>query len=169
MWHYNNKDVKTGEQGAWTFRYLQDNVRHIWESNGIVYAAIGNYICKFNDETATDITNDFSMLVRSKKFNSSKNFLITKATLFYESKVAGAGTLTIGNFTTALTFHASDDITALDTDITALDTDPIAGSQFQSNVFRFVSFSKTFYIELTCHSGSIGFRGLELEVEEVDA
>lgn len=169
MFHYNNKDPKTGEQGAWTFRYLQDNIRHIWESNGIVYAAIGNYICKFNDETATDITNDFSMLIRSKKFNSSKNFLITKATLFYESKVAGAGTLTIGNFTAALTFPASDDITILDTDITIQDTDPIVGSQYQSNVFRFVSFSKTFYVELTCHTGSIGFRGLELEVEEVDA
>lgn len=109
------------------------------------------------------------MLIRSKKFNSSKNFLITKATLFYESKVAGAGTLTIGNFTTALSFPASDDLSIIDPDLSVSDTDPSIGNQFQSNVFRFVSFSKTFYVELTCQSGSIGFRGLELEVEEVDA
>ena len=169
MYHYNNKDTVTNETGAWTYRYLQDDVKHIWESNGIVYLAVGNYICKFNEYVATDISNEVVMSIRSKKFNSSKNFLITKATLFFESNVAGAGTLIIGNFSTALTFSASDDLSISDTDYSISDDDFSVGNKYQGMVFRFVSFSKSFYIELTCQRGSIGFRGIEIEFEEVDA
>lgn len=45
IYHYAQRNSATGEVGAWTKRYLTDEVRHIWEDGNNVYMAVGSKIC----------------------------------------------------------------------------------------------------------------------------
>jgi hypothetical protein len=50
IYHYTQRNAATGELGAWTKRYLPDEVKHIWQDGNKVYMAIGSKICLVDPE-----------------------------------------------------------------------------------------------------------------------
>ena len=50
IYHYNQRNVVTGEVGAWTKRFLPYPTTHIWQDGNNVYMAMGSKICKIDPE-----------------------------------------------------------------------------------------------------------------------
>ena len=168
LYHYNQRNAKTGEIGAWTKRILSGEVSHIWEDGNNVYIAMGSKLCKFDSEVATQDGSNFNMRCAGRRYVTSFLYNLIHCAITLENNIAGAGTISIGGFRESLTFTNPNDIAADDADVAADDTDIAAGNTYYNRDLYFeCPLTKDFTFELTCTSGSIGFRSFAIDYSEV--
>jgi hypothetical protein len=168
LFHYNQRNALTNEIGAWTKRICSGEITHIWESNNAVYVAMGSKLCRFDSDISTQDSAEFIAKMAGRRFTSAFQFDFLRYSLDLENKIAGTGQLMFGGVSEILTFSNPNDVAYDDADVAYDDTDIAAGDTFkQEKKWIQAPLSEDFTVQLTCNTGSIGFRTLTIDYAEV--
>lgn len=160
--HYAQK-CSDGSYGAWTQRYLTAEPRMMWQFENETYIAYGNKIGKIDDDLTTDDSTDYVMDCASKLLVSDEDFDITRYKLYLENSVAGNGNITIGSFTTGLTFIDTDTVAFTDDTYAYTDDRTAFGKEFTSLDERVrATLSGDLTMELQINTGKVKFLSLKV-------
>ena len=160
--HYSQK-CSDGTYGAWTNRYLTAEPHDIWQFENETYIAYGNKIGKLDNDLTTDDSAEFVMDCASKLLVSDDDFDVLRYKLYLENSVAGAGNVSIGNFSAGLTFEDTD-LVAFSDDGDAFTDDGIAfGKEFTSLDERIRStLSGELSLGLKVNTGKVKFLSMKV-------